>query len=123
MALKLYLFGIISTFLLSVFLCILLVFAINPYVAPTWIILLFYISLFIVFASIISLVNFYIKVNSGNHEVIFSHLFPSLRQAALISLVLVFCIFFEQIKVLNWWVAGMVLVAAGLAELYFRSKK
>lgn len=73
--------------------------------------------------SLFSLANFYYKVWATNREVIFSHLGPSLRQAALLSLVVTSCLFFEQIKVLNWWIAGMVIIAAALAELYFRSTK
>lgn len=123
MALKLYLFGLITTLLLSFFLWILLIFTISPFQAPTWIILLFYVTFFIMLSALFSLINYYYKVWATNREVIFSHLGPSLRQAALLSLIATSCLFFEQIKVLNWWIAGMLLVAASLIELYFRSSR
>lgn len=123
MALKLYLFGLISTLVLSFFLWILLLMSVNPFQAPTWIVFLFYLTFFIVFTSVFSLISFYTKVWAGNREVIFLHLGPSLRQASFMSLILTSCLFFEQIKVLSWWVAGMIIIAFGLIELSFRSKK
>lgn len=123
MALRLYLFSLITTFILSFFLWLLLVLTINPFQAPTWIISLFYLTFFIMLTAVFSLVNFYYKIWATNREVIFSHLGPSLRQAALLSLIFTGCLFFEQIKVLNLWITGMVVVAIGLIELYFRSKR
>lgn len=123
MALKLYLFGLITTLLISFCLWILLIFTISPFQAPTWIILLFYITFFIMLSALFSLINYYYKVWATNREVIFSHLGPSLRQAALLALIATSCLFFEQIKVLNWWIAGMIVVATGLVELYFRSSR
>lgn len=123
MALRLYLIGLISTLLLSSFLWLLLIFSINPFQAPLWIIILFYIAFFVAWTSVFALINFYLKVHLGNHEVIFSHIKPSLRQAALLSIILTAIVFFEQIKVLNWWVFGMFVVSIGLIELFYRSKK
>lgn len=123
MALKLYLFGLISTFLLSSFLWVLLVISVNPFQAPTWIIFLFYLVFFVALVSIFSIINFYSKVRLGNREVIFSHLGPSLRQAAFVSFLLTAVLFFEQIKVLNWWVFGMLSIAIILIELSFRSRR
>jgi hypothetical protein len=76
-----------------------------------------------IWTSLFALVSFYLKVWAGNHEVIFSHLAPSIRQAGLLSLVLTALLFFEQIKVLNWWVASLLVVAFILFELFFRSRK
>lgn len=123
MALKLYLFGLVTTSVFSFCLWLLLILTTNPFQAPTWIIFLFYLTFFIMLTSLFSLTNFYYKVWATNREVIFSHIGPSLRQATFLSLIFVSCLFFEQIKVLNWWVAGMVVVAVALVELYFRSRR
>lgn len=123
MALRLYKFGLIASICLSGFLWFLLLMSVNPYQAPFWIILLFYVTLYIVCTSIIALLFFNLKVKAGNREVIYSHIGPTLRQSAFLSVVIIGCLFLEQLKVLNWWVASMLIVALLLIELYYRSRK
>lgn len=123
MALRLYQFGLFATFILSLFLWLVLVFSVNPTEAPFWIIALFYITFFLIWLSVFAYLGYYMKVWSSNREVLFSHIGPTLRQASFVSAIITGCIFLEQVKVLNWWVAGMFIVAIGLLELYFRSKK
>lgn len=123
MALRLYKFGLFSTLCLAGFLWLLLLMSVNPNQAPFWIIILFYLTLFIIFTSIITLVSYNLKVKANNKEVIYSQIGPSLRQSALLSIIFIGFLFLEQIKVLNWWVAGMLIIAIVLIELYYRSKK
>jgi len=119
----LYLFSLITTFLLALFLFFLLIFSVNPYLAPAWIIVLTYTTFFLIWGSIIAIVSFYLKVLASNREVIFAHLMPTLRQAMLLSLIITGFLFLTQIKVLNWWIGGMLIIAVGLIELFFRSRK
>ena len=123
MALRLYLFSLVCTLLLSLFLFLLLFFSINPYAAPVWIIILFYFTFFMIWASVFALVGFYLKVWATNREVIFAHLLPALRQAVFMSIVLTGLLFLKQIGVLNWWIGGMLIAAVLLVELFFRSRK
>ena len=123
MALKLYLFGLYSTLTLSFFLCLLLILEANPYQAPTWILTVFYLTIFLIVTSALSLINYYLKIWASNREVIFSQLAPAVRQASLIGVIVVSCLFFKQINVLNWWIFTMLVIAIGLLELFFRSKK
>jgi len=123
MTLKLYFFSLFSTLILALFLFVVLFFGINPYLAPVWIIILFYFTIFAIWASVFAIAGFYIKVWATNHEVIFSHFLPTLRQAVSLSLILTGLLFLKQINVLNWWVGGMLFAAVGLVELFFRSKK
>ena len=122
-ALKLYIFGLFTTLILASFLWFLLLFGVNPLQAPAWIIFLFYLTFFMIWTAIFALAGYYLKVWASNREVIFSHIGPSLRQAGFASFVLTIFLFFEQIKVLNWWVAGMLIFAIILFELFFRSRK
>ena len=71
----------------------------------------------------LAIVGFYLKVWALNREIIFAHLVPTLRQSALVSFTIIGLLFLEQIKALNWWVAGVFICGIGLAELFFRSKK
>ena len=123
MAIRLYLFGLISIFLLSFFLWIILVINVNPYQAPNWIIFLFYFTFFTAASTVFAIANYYLKVWASNREVIFSHFGPSIRQASFMGLIITSCLFFQQIKVLNWWVFSMLVIAVILIELFFRSKK
>lgn len=123
MALKLYLFGLICTLLLALFLFILLFFSVNPYAAPVWIVILFYFTFFLIWTSVFALVGFYLKVWASNREVIFAHLLPTLRQALFLSIVVTGLLFLKQIDVLNWWIGGMLALAILLIELFFRSRK
>lgn len=123
MALRLYKFGLFVSLCLAGFLWFILFVSVNPAQAPFWIIMLFYITLFIALASVIALFAFNWKVKAGNKEVIYSHIGPTLRQSIFISLFLVSCLFLEQLKVLNWWVASLLIVAMLLLEMYYRSRK
>lgn len=123
MALKLYLFSLVCTLLLALFLLLLLFFSVNPFLAPVWIIILFYLTFFLIWASTFALVGFYLKVWATNREVIFAHLLPTLRQAIFMSITITGLLFLKQIGVLNWWIGGMLALSMALVELFFRSRK
>ena len=123
MALKLYLFSLFSILVLSLFLWIVLVLDVNPYQAPFWIILLFYFTFFAIFSCIFALFGFYFKRWIANNQVVFASLLPTLRQSALLSLVITSCLFFWQIKVLNWWITAMLITAVFILEIFSRTKQ
>lgn len=123
MALRLYLFGLYSTLLASLGLWALVVFNVDPFRAPFWIVAIFYLTLYLFLLSLFAIILFYLKIWATNREVIFSHLMPSLRQSAIIALILVGLLFLQQVRVLNWWVAGLFVIAIAMLELFFRSKK
>lgn len=123
MALRFYLFSLIFAASISFGLWLLIFFGVNPFQAPAWIVILFYLSLFIFLTSIFGIIGFYLKVWATNREVIFAHILPSLRQSAFVALVIVVIIFLQQLRALNWWVASMLIVAIALIEAFFRSRK
>lgn len=123
MALRLYLFFLISAIIIAFGLAFVLIMGVNPFQSPIWIIILFYINLTILLAGILSLVGFYYKIQLSNREVIFSHIYPTLRQGILFAIVLVGFLFLKQIDSLNWWAALLLVMSVLLIELFFRSKK
>lgn len=123
MSLRLYLFGLFVTIIISFSLWLLLLFNVNPYLAPTWIIFTSYFTLFLFICGIFSIIGFYAKVWVSNREVIFSHLLPTLRQSAILSLIITGLLLLQQIKVLNWWVACLFITSLIMLELFFRSRK
>ena len=123
MPLKLYLFSLFFILALSIFLCFLLIFNVNPYQAPFWIVGVFYLTVFSIWASVFAIFSYYMKVWRGNHELIFAHIGSSLRHAIFLSLIVTVCLFLRQIQVLNWWIAGMLILSISIIELIFKSKK
>lgn len=123
MVLRLYLFGLYSAMLLSLGLWLLLLFNVNPFSAPTWIIIVFYLTFFLFLVGVFAIIGFYIKIWASNREIIFSHLAPTLRQSAIIAFLIIGLIFLTQVKALNWWVAILFIVAVIMLELFFRSRK
>ena len=122
MKLRLYLFSLYLIIFLSAGLTALIIFNVNPFASPFWVIGIFYLSLFLFWTGLFSLIGFYLRIWAGNREVIFSHLMPTIRQSMLISLIFVGLLFLEQLKVLNWWVALLFISAIGMVELFFKSK-
>ena len=123
MGLRLYLIGLYCVMLLSLGLWFLLLFNVNPFLAPSWIIATFYLTLFLFLTGVFAISGFYTKVWASNREVIFSHLVPTLRQGALISFLIIGLIFLMQVKALNWWVAILLGVSVIMLELFFTSRK
>jgi hypothetical protein len=123
MGLRLYLFSLYSTLIVALGLWLLVFLNVNPFQAPYWIVGIFYLTLFLFFVALFAIILFYLKVWLTNREVIFSHLMPSLRQSMILALMIVGLLFLEQVGVLNWWVAGLFVIAVAMIELFFRSKK
>ncbi len=123
MILRLYLFSLYFTFFLAAGLTVFIIYNVNPFQSPFWMIIIFYLSLFLFWAALFSLIGFYLKVWATNREVIFAHLVPTLRQSMLIALVIVGLLFFQQLRVLNWPVAILFILAVLMIEFFFRSKK
>lgn len=123
MSLRLYLFGLFLTIIIAFGLWLLLIFNVNPFQAPTWIILTFYFAFFLFWLGIFAILGFYLKVWASNREVIFSHLGPTLRQSSIFALIITGLLLLLQIKVLNWWVACLFVTSLVMLELFFRSRK
>lgn len=122
MSLRIYVFSLLSTIIIATSLWILLFLNVNPYLAPGWIIFLWYLCIFSSLAAIFALIGFYLKVWLNNREVIFAHLVPTLRQSIFISFFLVGILFFQQLRVLSWAVVLTYIFAIILIELFFRAK-
>lgn len=122
MFLRLYLFTLYLIIFLSAGLVGIIIYNVNPYQSPFWMIFLFYLTLFFFWASLFSLIGFYLKIWASNREVIFAHLKPTLRQSMLIALIIVGILFFQQLRVLNWWIASLFIIAILMLELFFKAK-
>lgn len=122
MILRIYLFSLYLTLFLSFGLLSLVLFNVNPYTSPIWMIMLFYLTFFLFWMSFFGIIGFYLKIWAANREVIFAHILPTFRQSVLIALAIAGLLFLFQIKVLNWWVGVLFVLAIIMIELYFRRK-
>ncbi len=123
MILRLYLFSLYAALILTAGLAVFIIFNVNPFQIPFWMLILFYLAVYLFLAALFSLIGFYLKVWVSNREVIFAHLVPTLRQSLIIALAFTGLLFLQQIRVLSWWVAILFVLAVGMLELFFRSKK
>jgi len=123
MLLRLYLFSLYAILFISAGFSLIIVFNVNPFQSPFWMILIFYITIFLFWTAIFSLIGYYFKVWATNREIIFSHLLPTLRQSMLIAVAIIGLLFLQQLRVLNWWVGALLVVATFFIELYFRKEK
>ena len=122
MVLRLYLFSLYLTLLLSLGLFLLILFNVNPFTSPFWMLILFYFTFFLIWAALFGIIGFYLKVLASNREVVFAHLLPTLRQSIFVGLGVAGLLFLYQIKVLNWWVGSLFIFAILMIELFFRRK-
>lgn len=122
MFLRLYLFSLYLVLFLSSGLCALILFNVNPFKSPFWMIGIFYLTVFLIFLALFGIIGFYLKVKASNREVIFAHLLPTLRQSMLVALIIIGLLFLAQIRVINWWVGSLFVLAILMFELYFRRK-
>ena len=122
MILRIYLFSLYLIVILSTGLILFIFFNVNPFLAPFWLMIIFYIGVFLFWSSLFSIIGFYLKLWATNREIIFAHILPTLRQSVLVSLGITSLLFLLQMRVLNWWVATLLIIALGLIELFFRSR-
>lgn len=120
---RLYIFIIFCINLFSLGYLIMILFNYNPYYADNFTITMFFISLFLFLSSILSLIGFYIRIKIYNNEVFYANFAPSLRQAILISLVIVGLMVLNSLKVLTLWDGLMFAFSILLLELYFQNKQ
>lgn len=122
MNLKSYLFAIFVGILVALGIWLLIFFNIDPFKADFITIGAFFASLFLWLWGLLALLGFYLKVWLGNKEVIYANLPIALRQTALISLIIVGLLIFQTLRVLTWWVGGILVLVILLLELFFRAR-
>lgn len=122
MFLRLYLFTLYAFLFLSFGLLAFILVNFNPFESPPWLVILFYMAFLLFWAAFFGLIGFYFKVWASNREVIFAHLKPTLRQSFFIGIIFSGLLFLYQIKVLNWWMSAIFVVAVLMVEMYFQKR-
>jgi len=101
---------------------ILLLINTNPFEADYLTITMFFLTLYIFITGLLTFIGFYYRIKKSNNEIFYANFYPSLRQASLISLILVGLLVLSSLKVLTWWDGIMFSLAIILLELFFQNK-
>lgn len=120
--LKSYLFFVFSVSLISLGVWLLIIFNYDPYKADLLTIIIFFASMFIWLVGILFLIIFYLRIKLSNNEVIYANIGPSIRQAILLTVVLVGLIILKSLRVLIWWDVILLITSVLLLEFFFRTK-
>ncbi|MDP1884608.1 MAG: hypothetical protein Q8L10_04540 [Candidatus Moranbacteria bacterium] len=83
---------------------------------------LFYVSLFFFVTGLATLFLFWIRRLFSKNETAYLNVGISFRQGLLVALAITAMFILQSLKLLIWWDAGLVIVAALLVELWFLSK-
>lgn len=82
----------------------------------------FFLTFFIALTGTFTVLGFYFRVWLLKNEIFYKHINVALRQGVFLSLITVFCLVFQMIRVLNWWSGLLLITIAVLLEFYFSSK-
>ena len=122
MSLRNYLFWLFVGTLLALGVFLAILFNTDPQQADFLTKSAFFISLFLFLMGFLTFLGFYLRVYFSNREIIYANLPIALRQAGLISFLLVGIIVLQALRVLTVWSAVILILMVVLMEMYFRTK-
>lgn len=82
----------------------------------------FYVTFFIALSATFAVIGFYFRMWLFKNEIFYRHINVALRQGIFLSLIAVFCLIFQMMKVLSWWSGLLLIIVAVLLEFYFSAK-
>lgn len=94
----------------------------SPYENMEMALSFFFLTLFIALSSTLGVIGFYFRVWLYKNEIFYRHIGVALRQGVFLSLITVFCLVFQIIKVLTWWSGLLLILISVLLEFYFSSR-
>lgn len=101
---------------------LLIVFKLSPFVSSGVSLSLFFVTLFVALSSSLTVLGFYFRVWLFKNEIFYQHINIALRQGIVLSLIVIFSLVFQMLRVLNWWSGILLITAALLLEFYFASR-
>ncbi len=101
---------------------ILVVTQLSPYENMSVALILFFITFFIALTGTFTVLGFYFRMWLFKNEIFYSHINISLRQGIFLSLIAIFCLVFQMLRVLTWWSGLLLIVSAVLLEFYFSAR-
>jgi hypothetical protein len=97
-------------------------FKLSPFDYPGVSLTFFYLTLFIALSCTFSVLGFYFRVWLFKNEIFYGHINVAFRQGVFLSLITIFCLVFQMIRVLTWWSGLLLIVIVLLLESYFSAR-
>lgn len=97
-------------------------FKLDPYNHVGLSMFFFFITLFIALSGTFTVFGFYFRIWLFKNEIFYKHINIALRQGFFLSLIAIFSLVFQLMRVLNWWSGLLLIVIAVLLEFYFSSR-
>lgn len=94
----------------------------SPYENTSIALILFFITFSIALTGTFTVLGFYFRMWLFKNEIFYKHINVSLRQGVFLSLIAVFCLVFQMLRVLTWWSGLLLIVSAVLLEFYFSAR-
>ncbi len=94
-----------------------LVTQVQPDKSDILIMVTFFLTLIVWLGSAFAYSLYVYRVKKGNHEIIFAHITPSLRQGFIIAATVAILLFLELIRVLSVWDVVLLIASAVTFEL------
>ncbi len=117
-----YIGGITIAGFLSLFAWLLVINKLSPFENLGLALTLFFITFFIMMTSLLTVFGFYFRVWLFKNDIFYKHINIALRQGVFLSLIAVFCLVFQMLRVLTWWSGFLIVIIAVLLESYFSAK-
>jgi len=121
--LKAKLFFLLTIVLFSLATFTLTIFNYNPFKADYSVFVYFYLSLFLSLTGVAGYIVLFVKSRFSAGQFSNQYFWPSIRQGALISLILTALLLLRGLKILDLWVGIPLTVAIILLELFFRGNR
>lgn len=93
----------------------------NPYQSNNGVFINFFISFFVAAAGVFAFIIYALKMKFSKDKKINAPLIPSMRQGLLISIGITLLLILRTLQILDWWVAGPMVIAVILLELFFQT--
>ena len=93
----------------------------NPYEATTPMFINFFASLFFSIAGIAAFIVYYTKLRVAKDKSINAYFLSSIRQGLFVSAAITLLVILRTLQILDWWVAGPMVIAVILLELFFQT--
>jgi len=122
MSVKSILFTIFVCLIVSLGIFLLIIFNIDPDKSDLLVTSTFFASIGMTITALFTLIIYFLRVRLSNNELVYSVLPVSIRQSALIALAVVGILAMQTIRLLNWWIGGIIVVVMIMVELFFRAR-
>lgn len=119
MTLKSCLIGLVISTLLCFVAWILILLNVNPATTNWQGFLLFYLSLFLVLVSLLTLIGFFVRSKLFSRQPIFTQAGISFRHSVLFSIIAVGTLILQGLKMLSWQNAFLLIIGVIILEFYF----